>query len=88
MGGIAWFAVPLTFSSIMGLAAVALANSEFRYIYPKSQVSDDILDPSFPYPGGLTAAEINAGLAAPAGVVTLLGSGGAAAMVSHIFSIF
>lgn len=28
MGGIAWFAVPLTFSSIMGLAAVALAKSE------------------------------------------------------------
>jgi hypothetical protein len=27
MGGVAWFAVPLTFSSIMGLAAVALANS-------------------------------------------------------------
>jgi len=28
MGGIAWLAVPLTFSSIMGLAAVALANRE------------------------------------------------------------
>lgn len=68
MGGIAWFAVPLTFSSIMGLASVALANS-----------------PSFPYPGGLTAAEINAGLAAPAGVVTLLGSGGAAAMLILLF---
>lgn len=27
MGGIAWFAVPLAFSSVMGLAAVALANS-------------------------------------------------------------
>ncbi|KAG1757750.1 Sodium:solute symporter family-domain-containing protein [Suillus lakei] len=68
MGGIAWFAVPLTFSSIMGLAAVALANN-----------------PSFPYPGGLTMAEINAGLAAPAGVVTLLGSGGAAAMLILLF---
>ncbi|KAG2159684.1 Sodium:solute symporter family-domain-containing protein [Suillus bovinus] len=68
MGGIAWFAVPLTFSSIMGLSAVALAKS-----------------PSFPYPGGLTAAEINAGLAAPAGVVTLLGSGGAAAMLILLF---
>ncbi|KIJ21902.1 hypothetical protein PAXINDRAFT_6031 [Paxillus involutus ATCC 200175] len=68
MGGVAWFAVPLTFSSIMGLAAVALANS-----------------PSFPYPGGLTTAEIDAGLAAPAGVVTLLGSGGAAAMLILLF---
>ncbi|KAH7929342.1 Na+/solute symporter [Leucogyrophana mollusca] len=68
MGGIAWFAVPLTFSTIMGLAAVALATS-----------------PSFPYPGGLTPAEIDAGLAAPAGVVTLLGSGGAAAMLILLF---
>ncbi|KAG9314224.1 Sodium:solute symporter family-domain-containing protein [Chiua virens] len=68
MGGIAWFAVPLTFSSVMGLAAVALANS-----------------PSFPYIGGLTTAEIDAGLAAPAGVVTLLGSGGAAAMLILLF---
>jgi hypothetical protein len=32
MGGIAWLAVPLTFSSIMGLAAVALANREFKHI--------------------------------------------------------
>ncbi|KIJ68206.1 hypothetical protein HYDPIDRAFT_124416 [Hydnomerulius pinastri MD-312] len=68
MGGIAWFAVPLTFSSIMGLAAVALANTS-----------------SFPYPGGLTTAEIDAGLSAPAGVVTLLGSGGAAAMLILLF---
>ncbi|KAF9244545.1 Sodium:solute symporter family-domain-containing protein [Melanogaster broomeanus] len=68
MGGVAWFAVPLTFSSIMGLAAVALAKS-----------------PSFPYSGGLTTAEIDAGLAAPAGVVTLLGSGGATAMLILLF---
>ncbi|KAH7912992.1 Sodium:solute symporter family-domain-containing protein [Hygrophoropsis aurantiaca] len=68
MGGIAWFAVPLTFSTIMGLAAVALATN-----------------PTFPYPGGLTTAEIGAGLAAPAGVVTLLGSGGAAAMLILLF---
>lgn len=32
MGGIAWFAVPLTFSSVMGLAAVALASSKFQAI--------------------------------------------------------
>ncbi|EIW86873.1 Na+/solute symporter [Coniophora puteana RWD-64-598 SS2] len=68
MGGIAWFAVPLTFSSVMGLAAVALANS-----------------PSFPYPGGLNSAQIDAGLAAPAGVVALLGSGGAVAMLILLF---
>ncbi|KAH9949092.1 Sodium:solute symporter family-domain-containing protein [Amylocystis lapponica] len=68
MGGIAWFAVPLTFSSIMGLAAVALANS-----------------PSFPYPGGLNSAQIDAGLSAPAGVVTLLGKGGAVAMLILLF---
>ncbi|GBE80408.1 Sodium:solute symporter family-domain-containing protein [Sparassis latifolia] len=68
LGGFAWFAVPLTFSSIMGLAAVALANS-----------------PSFPFPGGLSSAQINAGLSAPAGVVTLLGKGGAVAMLILLF---
>ncbi|EGN99399.1 hypothetical protein SERLA73DRAFT_108889 [Serpula lacrymans var. lacrymans S7.3] len=68
LGGIAWFAVPLTFSTVMGLAAVALANNS-----------------KFPYPGGLTTAQTDAGLAAPAGVVTLLGSGGAAAMLILLF---
>ncbi|EGN99422.1 hypothetical protein SERLA73DRAFT_168870 [Serpula lacrymans var. lacrymans S7.3] len=68
LGGVAWFAVPLTFSTIMGLSAVALANH-----------------PSFPYPGGLSLAQTDAGLAAPAGVVALLGSGGAAAMLILLF---
>ncbi|KAH7907163.1 Sodium:solute symporter family-domain-containing protein [Hygrophoropsis aurantiaca] len=69
MGGIAWFAVPITFSTTMGLAAVALTDS-----------------PSFPYyPGGLSTAQVSAGLAAPAGVVTLLGKGGAAAMLILLF---
>ncbi|KAL6305582.1 hypothetical protein BKA93DRAFT_692847, partial [Sparassis latifolia] len=66
-GGIAWFAVPLTFSSVMGLAAVALADS------------------NFPYSGGLSSAQIDAGLSAPAGVVTLLGKGGAVAMLILLF---
>ncbi|KAH9925239.1 Sodium:solute symporter family-domain-containing protein [Fomitopsis serialis] len=68
LGGVAWFAVPLTFSSIMGLAAVALANN-----------------PAFPYTGGLSSGEIDAGLAAPAGVVALLGKGGAVAMLILLF---
>ncbi|KAI0736599.1 Sodium:solute symporter family-domain-containing protein [Fomitopsis betulina] len=68
MGGVAWFAVPLTFSSIMGLVSVALATH-----------------PTFPYPGGLTSGEIDAGLAAPAGVVALLGKGGAVAMLVLLF---
>ncbi|KZT03538.1 Na+/solute symporter [Laetiporus sulphureus 93-53] len=68
MGGVAWFAVPLTLSTTTGLAAVVLANSS-----------------AFPYPGGLTTAEIDAGLAAPAGVVTLLGKGGAVAMLILLF---
>ncbi|KAH7918066.1 hypothetical protein BV22DRAFT_1115482 [Leucogyrophana mollusca] len=69
MGGIAWFAVPITFSTTMGLAAVALRNN-----------------PRFPYyPDGLSATQISAGLAAPAGVVTLLGKSGAAAMLILLF---
>ncbi|KZT00363.1 Na+/solute symporter [Laetiporus sulphureus 93-53] len=68
MGGIAWFAVPMTMSLAMGLSAVALANS-----------------PTFPYAGGLTSTELNAGLTAPAAVVTLLGRGGAAAMLILLF---
>ncbi|KIJ64934.1 hypothetical protein HYDPIDRAFT_89896 [Hydnomerulius pinastri MD-312] len=69
MGGIAWFAVPITFSTTMGLAAVALANSD-RFPY---------------YPEGLSSAQISAGLAAPAGVVTLLSKGGATAMLILLF---
>ncbi|PCH38690.1 Na+/solute symporter [Wolfiporia cocos MD-104 SS10] len=68
MGGVAWFAVPLTFSTVMGLAAVALSTS-----------------PEFPYLGGLSTAQINAGLASPTGAVTLLGTGGAAAMLILLF---
>ncbi|KAF9813666.1 hypothetical protein IEO21_05437 [Rhodonia placenta] len=68
MGGIAWFAVPMTMSTVMGLAAVALANN-----------------PSFPYRGGLSSTELNAGLTAPAAVVTLLGKGGAVAMLILLF---
>ncbi|KAI0957024.1 hypothetical protein AcW1_005550 [Taiwanofungus camphoratus] len=68
MGGIAWFAVPLTFSTVMGLAAVALSNN-----------------PTFPFPGGLSPAQIDAGLASPAGVVAILGKGGAAAMLILLF---
>ncbi|PCH38693.1 Na+/solute symporter [Wolfiporia cocos MD-104 SS10] len=64
LGGIAWFAIPITFSTIMGLAAVALADN-----------------PTFVFPGGLTAAQTDAGLAAPAGVITLLGKNGAIAML-------
>ncbi|KAH9949091.1 Sodium:solute symporter family-domain-containing protein [Amylocystis lapponica] len=68
LGGVAWFAVPMTFSTTMGLAAVALANN-----------------PDFPYAGGLNSAEVDAGLAAPAGVVALLGKGGAVAMLILLF---
>ncbi|KAI0944312.1 hypothetical protein AcW1_002055 [Taiwanofungus camphoratus] len=68
MGGIAWFAVPMTFSTTMGLAAVALANN-----------------PEFPYPGGLSQAQTDAGLTAPASAVILLGKGGAAAMLILLF---
>ncbi|CCL99805.1 uncharacterized protein FIBRA_01829 [Fibroporia radiculosa] len=68
MGGVAWFAVPMSMSTVMGLSAVALASST-----------------NFPYAGGLSTAEMDAGLAAPAAVVTILGKGGAAAMLILLF---
>lgn len=68
----------------MGLAAVALANSK-----PSIRPSEFMerldtyyrTDPEFPYPGGLSQAQTDAGLTAPASAVILLGKGGAAAMV-------
>ncbi|PCH42903.1 Na+/solute symporter [Wolfiporia cocos MD-104 SS10] len=68
MGGIAWFAVPMTMSLAIGLTAVALASH-----------------PAFPYAGGLSETELNAGLTAPAAVVTILGKGGAIAMLILLF---
>lgn len=68
------FRAPLTasaFGTTMGLASKAL-----------------VTNPSFPtYPYALSAAQQSAGLVAPAAAVTLLGSGGAAAVLLVTFMV-
>lgn len=71
----------------MGLAAVALSNSQSSLGVSVFLIDDPNIsaaDPTFPFPGGLSPAQIDAGLASPAGVVAILGKGGAAAMVRTI----
>jgi len=65
LGGLAWFAIPFTLSTTLGLAAVALRN-----------------DPDMP---ALSAADVSAGLPAPAAASALLGKSGAAAMLILLF---
>ncbi|KAK4701038.1 urea-proton symporter, partial [Phenoliferia sp. Uapishka_3] len=65
LGALSWFSIPWAFGSVMGLSARAL-----------------IRNPKFPtYPYALSAAQQSAGLVAPAAAVTLLGKGGAAAVL-------
>lgn len=69
LGGSAWFAIPFGLATTLGLAAVVLTTN-----------------PSFPgYPNALTAAEVSAGLPAPAAAAALLGKGGAAMMLVLLF---
>ncbi|KAF8733477.1 hypothetical protein AX14_003791 [Amanita brunnescens Koide BX004] len=65
LGGIAWFAIPFTLSTTLGLAAVALQGD------PDMKV--------------LSAADVSAGLPAPAAASALLGKSGAAAMLILLF---
>ncbi|KAG9311093.1 Na+/solute symporter [Chiua virens] len=69
LGGLSWFAVPWAFASCLGLSARALLNN-----------------PSFPtYPSPLSPDQVNAGLAAPAAAVVLMGKGGAIAILLVVF---
>jgi len=69
LGGIAWFGIPFSFGTTLGLASRAL---QFSPKYPT-------------YPYALSAAQQSAGLAAPAAAVALLGKGGAAAVLLVVF---
>ncbi|KAF9811021.1 hypothetical protein IEO21_06725 [Rhodonia placenta] len=62
MGGVAWFAVPLTFSTIMGLAAVALANNP-AFPYPGG-LSSAQTDAGLASPAGVVALLGSGGAAA------------------------
>ena len=69
LGGLAWFAIPFGFSTTLGLAAVALTDN-----------------PRFPtYPNPPSSADISAGLAAAFSASTLLGQGGAVALLIVLF---
>ncbi|RMZ70941.1 solute symporter family transporter [Pyrenophora seminiperda CCB06] len=69
LGGLAWFAIPFGFSTTLGLAAVALTDN-----------------PRFPtYPNVPTSGQVSSGLAAAFAAETLLGQGGAVALLVVLF---
>ncbi|CAA9956777.1 Urea active transporter [Pyrenophora teres f. maculata] len=69
IGGLSWFAIPWLCATTMGLAALALQNTEYFPTYP--EVMDE--------------ASISAGLTLPYAAVALLGSGGAVATLLVVF---
>lgn len=67
--GLAWWAIPFGFATTLGLSAVALTDN-----------------PNFPtYPNAPTSAQISSGLAAAFSASTLLGKGGAVALLIVLF---
>ncbi|KAH7389393.1 solute symporter family transporter [Phaeosphaeria sp. MPI-PUGE-AT-0046c] len=69
LGGLAWFAIPFGFSTTLGLAAAALTDH-----------------PRFPtYPDVPTSGQISSGLAAAFAAETLMGQGGAVALLIVLF---
>ncbi|KAH3917376.1 hypothetical protein HBI56_118630 [Parastagonospora nodorum] len=69
LGGLAWFAIPFGFSTTLGLAAAALTDH-----------------PNFPtYPNVPTPGQISSGLAAAFAAETLMGQGGAIALLIVLF---
>ncbi|RUP47702.1 Sodium:solute symporter family-domain-containing protein [Jimgerdemannia flammicorona] len=69
VGGLAWFAIPFTLATTMGIAGVALES--------------DMSFPS--YPERLSPDDVSAGLVVPAAAVALLGSSGAIAVLVLVF---
>ncbi|KAF2258220.1 Na+/solute symporter [Lojkania enalia] len=69
IGGLSWFAIPWLCATTMGLAALALQNSQYFPTYPNS----------------MDEASISAGLTLPYAAVALLGSGGAVATLLIVF---
>ncbi|KAF8132999.1 urea transporter [Boletus edulis] len=81
IGGLAWFAVPFTFSMTLGLAAVALGAvpaSSSPIKVPTASGFVPLLQP-------LTQDEISAGLPASFAAASLLGKSGAAALLVVLF---
>lgn len=69
IGGLAWFTIPFVLASTYGLAAAALEHL-----------------PEFPtYPNRMNEYEVASGLAMPYAAITLMGNGGAVAILLLIF---
>ncbi|BGP04369.1 Urea active transporter [Rhodotorula toruloides] len=69
LGGFSWFSIPWAFGTVMGLGARAM-----------------ITNPAFPtYPYALSAQQVSAGLVAPAAAATIMGKGGAIAILLIVF---
>ncbi|KIW95404.1 uncharacterized protein Z519_03988 [Cladophialophora bantiana CBS 173.52] len=69
LGGMAWFAIPFGFATTLGLASVALTDN-----------------PAYPtYPHAPSSSQISAGLASAFAASTLLGKGGAVALLITLF---
>jgi hypothetical protein len=69
LGGLAWFAIPFGFATTLGLASAALVDN-----------------PAYPtYPNAPSSSQISAGLASAFAASTLLGKGGAVALLITLF---
>ncbi|KAI6000812.1 urea transporter [Pisolithus albus] len=81
IGGLAWFAIPFTMATTLGLAAVALS------AVPALSSSAQVPTASgfVPLLPALSDAQISAGLPAPVAAATLLGKSGATAMLILLF---
>lgn len=69
LGGLAWYAMPFTLATTMGIAAIALENTP---AFPT-------------FPNRMSTAEISAGLTLPYAAQTIAGKGGAGAVLVLMF---
>ncbi|KAF9203456.1 hypothetical protein BGZ49_006405 [Haplosporangium sp. Z 27] len=69
IGGLAWFAIPFTLATTLGISGVAL---ESNVHFPT-------------YPNRISPSDVSAGLVAPTAAVALLGHGGAVAVLLLVF---
>ncbi|KAI4750378.1 sodium symporter family protein [Aureobasidium sp. EXF-3400] len=69
LGGLAWYAMPFTLATTMGIAAIALENTP---AFPT-------------FPNRMSTAEISAGLTLPYAAQTIAGEGGAGAVLVLMF---
>lgn len=69
LGGLAWYAMPFTLATTMGLAATALENTPIFPIFPNR----------------MSTTEISAGLTLPYAAQTIAGRGGAGAVLVLMF---